>query len=393
MRVSRFFAACASGDVEAARSLLASDPQLVSVGNPASPHGGWTGLHEAAKGGRVDVVRFLLERGANPNLREAGDNTYPLHWAAAGAALETVRALLDAGGDVHGVGDVHLLDTIGWAAYYPAEDGNRDDITPSRQAVLSLLTERGARHHIFSAIAVGDLDLVQTLVEQDPTALDRRMSPFEQGQTPLHFAMNRNRADIVDLLIGLGADLEAEDMNGRTALAVAMLRGDRESMQRLHAAGAKQPPTIAASSVTASMATMAGSVAKGVPMIRVPDVARALDWYASIGFTEIARYDEAGVVNFGMVSYGNAEIMLNVRGTPGPHDTSLWFYTDQIDGLYQALKSRQLEAARAALAGESGEHDGIEFQQDLEEMFYGARQFCVRDLNGYELYFIQLVAR
>src|SRR6476660_1955988 len=38
MRVSRFFAACASGDIEAARSLLASDPQLISVGNPASPH-------------------------------------------------------------------------------------------------------------------------------------------------------------------------------------------------------------------------------------------------------------------------------------------------------------------------------------------------------------------
>ena len=69
--------------------------------------------------------------GPIPTLREAGDNTYPLHWAAAGAALETVRALLDAGGDVHGVGDVHLLDAIGWAAYYPAEDGNRDDITRS----------------------------------------------------------------------------------------------------------------------------------------------------------------------------------------------------------------------------------------------------------------------
>ena len=138
---------------------------------------------------------------------------------------------------------------------------------------------------------------------------------------------------------------------------------------------------------------MAGSIAKGVPMIRVPDVARALDWYASIGFTEIARYDDAGVVNFGMVSYGNAEIMLNMHGTRGPHDTSLWFYTDQIDSLYQVLKSRQLEAARAALAGDPGEQVGIEFEQDLEEMFYGARQFCVRDLNGYELYFIQPVTR
>ena len=183
-------------------------------------------------------------------------------------------------------------------------------------------------------------------------------------------------------------------MNGRTALAVAMLRGDREAMNACMPREPSSRATIAASSVDREYGRpWRGSVAKGVPMIHVPDVARALDWYTSIGFTEIARYDDDGLVNFGMVSFGNAEIMLNMHGNPGPHDTSLWFYTDQIDGLYQALKSRQLEAARAALAGESGEHDGIEFQQDLEEMFYGARQFCVRDLNGYELYLIQLVAR
>lgn len=51
--------------------------------------------------------------------------------------------------------------------------------------------------------------------------------------------------------------------------------------------------------------------------------------------------------------------------------------------------SRQLEAAQAALAGEPGDHEGIEFQQDIEDMFYGARPFCIRDLNGYEVYFIQ----
>jgi hypothetical protein len=32
---------------------------------------------------------------------------------------------------------------------------------------------------------------------------------------------------------------------------------------------------------------------------------------------------------------------------------------------------------------------GIVFQQDIEDMFYSARQFAVRDLNGYLLYFIQ----
>jgi hypothetical protein len=39
-------------------------------------------------------------------------------------------------------------------------------------------------------------------------------------------------------------------------------------------------------------------------MIHVPDVARALDWYTSIGFRELARYDDDGLVNFGMVSFG-----------------------------------------------------------------------------------------
>ncbi len=35
-----------------------------------------------------------------------------------------------------------------------------------------------------------------------------------------------------------------------------------------------------------------------------------------------------------------------------------------------------------------GDDHRVEFEQDIEDMFYGARQFCIRDLNGYELYFI-----
>jgi ankyrin repeat protein/uncharacterized glyoxalase superfamily protein PhnB len=381
--VAIFFEACDTGDVEALRTFLTSDPSLARVSNPEAPHQGWTGLHAAAKGGHVAAVRLLLEHGADPNAREAGDNTYALHWAAAHGHLETVRALLDAGGDVHGIGDVHELDVIGWAT------GAGSPPVDISSQVLSLLIERGARHHIFSAIAIGELDLIQKLVEQNPEALDRRMSRFEHGQTPLHFAMNRKRYDILDLLIELGADLEAEDLRGQTALTVAMLRGDREAMSRLHAAGAKQPRAIAPSSLRASMARMADSIKKGVPMITVPDVGLTLDWYHSIGFKEIARYEDDGVVNFGIVSFGNAELMLNMHGKPGPHDASLWFYTDQIDNLYQLLRSRQLDAAQAALAGQPGDHDGIEFEQDIEDMFYGARQFCIRDPNGYELYFIQ----
>lgn len=110
---------------------------------------------------------------------------------------------------------------------------------------------------------------------------------------------------------------------------------------------------------------------------------------ASIGFKEIARYEEDGLVNFGMLSLGKAELMLRPHGKPGPQDTSLWFYTDRIDDLYQFLKSRQLDAAQAALAGEPHDHPRIEFVEDLYDPFYGGRQFSVRDLNGYALVFLQ----
>jgi hypothetical protein len=137
-----FFEACEKGDIGKLGDLLAKDPSLVRTKNVDADHGGWTRLHTAAQAGHLEAVRILLARGADPNAREEGDNTYPLHWAAARKNVDMVRALLDAGGDVNGFGDVHGLDTIGWACVY-REPG--DDPLP----VANLLIERGARHHIF----------------------------------------------------------------------------------------------------------------------------------------------------------------------------------------------------------------------------------------------------
>jgi uncharacterized glyoxalase superfamily protein PhnB len=254
---------------------------------------------------------------------------------------------------------------------------------------VALLIDRGARHHIFSAMCLGDAAVVRTVAEQDPHALDRRLSRFEKRLTPLHFAIQRKRYDLLDVLIELGADLEGVDGSGQTALTAAMLRGDGEAMRRLQAAGATVAEVVAPPAFRDTMAALAKSVTKGVPMIHVPDVARALDWYTSIGFTELARYEGDGVVNFGMVAVGRAELMFNLHGAAGTHDVSLWFYTDQVDRLYQLLKSRQLDAARVALAHGAADRTPIVFEQEIEDMFYGARQFAIRDLNGYELYFIQ----
>ena len=77
-----------------------------------------------------------------------------------------------------------------------------------------------------------------------------------------------------------------------------------------------------------------------------------------------------------------------MHGKPGRHDASLWFYTDRVDALYDILKSRQIQAAQKELGAAPGDRHRIEFEHDIEDIFYGARQFCIRDLNGYELYFI-----
>lgn len=385
--VARFFEACASGDLGAVRDLVANDPSLPRIANPKREYGGWTGLHSAAQRGHAEIVRFLLHHGADPNAREAGDNTYALHWAVAERHIETARALLDAGTDVHGIGDLHELDTIGWAAYFHASHENAEQLSERGREMVALLVERGARHHIFSAMCVGDLALIRGVAEQNPKALERKMSRFENSQTPLHFAINRKRYDILDLLIELGANLEATDGSGNTALEVAMLRGDREAMRRLHAAGARAPKPPTDASFTESMAKMASSVKRATAMIEVPDVAKTLDWYQSIGFKVTGRHEYGGVVNFGMLSFGKAELMLNMHGKAGEHDVALWFSTDQVDRLYQLLKSRQLEAAQAALGGE--DREGIEFTEDINDTFYNARQFGIKDLNGYILYFIQ----
>lgn len=223
--VSEFMRACTTGDVEALRGLLKIDPSLARERIAA----GSTGLHLAVR--HPGALRLLIGHGADPNSRDLGDNATPLHFAAASGTFESVRVLLDAGADVHGTGDLHKGDVIGWAA----REGNED--------VVNLLLERGARHHIFSAMALRDRDLVQKLVEEEPDCLLRRRSRFESRQTPLHaafappdgqgFLAGTPDHAMLELLIELGADLEAPDDKGRTALAVAMLRGDQEAIRLL----------------------------------------------------------------------------------------------------------------------------------------------------------------
>ena len=208
----QLFDAARAGDLERLTGLLDAHPDKLHVRDQPYEH---TLLHVAAFAGHLDCVDLLLDRGLDVNVREKGDNTYPMHWAAAAAHLDIVRRLADAGGDVVGHGDDHELEVIGWATCWDEAD---DD---AHRAVAAFLISRGAHHHIFSAIALNLGDEVRRIVSADPDAIRRTMSHNENHQLPLHFAVRMNRPKMVELLLELGADPAAGDDHGVAAVQYA----------------------------------------------------------------------------------------------------------------------------------------------------------------------------
>ena len=223
----QLFTAAREGDLATLRSLLDAHPDRLTVRE--RPYE-WSLLHAAAHKGQLAAVDLLLERGLDANTREKGDNTTPMHWAAAAAHLDVVRRLADAGGDVVGHGDDHELEIIGWASCW---DGCDD---AAHRAVGEFLVSRGARHHIFSAIAFGLAGDIRRIVAGDPSALNRRQSRNENHRTPLHFAVMRNQQEMIGLLLELGADPLAVDGLGNPVAEYARNPAvDRQVMERIRA--------------------------------------------------------------------------------------------------------------------------------------------------------------
>jgi len=201
--------------------MLDQQPALLQARQPPYE---WSLLHIAASEGHRELVELLLGRGLDANVRERGDNTVPMHWAAAGGHLEVVRRLADAGGDVIGEGDDHGLGIIGWASCW----GNR------HRHVADFLVSRGARHTIFSAVALNMADEVRRIVAADPAALHQRLTRNDGHRTPLHLAVLNGHAGMVDALLELGADPLVTDDSGMPACMNANTpRADLGIMRRI----------------------------------------------------------------------------------------------------------------------------------------------------------------
>jgi ankyrin repeat protein len=221
--------AAKDGDVAALAARLDAHPELI---DELAGRGFFkaTPLHLAARHNRPGAVRLLIERGADVDAREFPDNAAPLHFAAMYGDLETIRLLVEAGADVEGKGDDPGVGVLGWATCFKEV----------REDVAAYLLSHGAPLNVWTAIALDRPEELRAMIARDPSLLAARMTRTHHRRTLLHHAAARNRLRMVGLLLELGADPNAADAAGATALTTASQeRADAAVVAALVGAGAR----------------------------------------------------------------------------------------------------------------------------------------------------------
>lgn len=188
------------GNLQRVRELL---DEGIDINHKNEQNEGRAALHAASENNREDVVRFLLEKGANVNIQDSAGNT-PLLYASRYGHEGIARILIDAGANVNQrnvEGRIPLHDAC-WNGY-------------SRQLV-KLLLDKG------SNVNAKDMN----------------------GWSPLHMASGRDHDDIVRVLLKRGADRDAQTkigksglQHGDTALHMAVYRDYIPTVMELVKAG------------------------------------------------------------------------------------------------------------------------------------------------------------
>jgi ankyrin repeat protein len=157
-------------------------------------------LRNAVYGGDLEVVKYLVEKGANigESLRDAAMKNH----------VDIARFLLERGGTVN------RKDKYGNTPLTTAA-------ALGHMEMVKLLLDKGARvgHSLVGAAGKGNLDLVKLLVEKGA----KINGVNKKGETALMAASMRSRMPVVRYLVKEDARVNQKDLLGRTALMHASL--------------------------------------------------------------------------------------------------------------------------------------------------------------------------
>ncbi|KAF0247509.1 MAG: ankyrin repeat protein [bacterium] len=152
---------------------------------------GKTALMEGSRKGYKEIVRLLLDKGADVNNHDSYNGNTALIYAAIYGQTEIAEMLLKKGANVNAKSHEYqtALIVACQPSIYSCEPGNIE--------TLKLLIKNGA--------SINDINAL--------------------GKTSLMMASNCSNEDIVRVLLNAGADSDIKDRKGQTALMIAIENG------------------------------------------------------------------------------------------------------------------------------------------------------------------------
>nr|XP_012142860.1 PREDICTED: ankyrin repeat and death domain-containing protein 1A-like isoform X5 [Megachile rotundata] len=189
-------------------------------------------IHWAASRGNTEIIEMLIQAKCDIEARDKF-GMRPLHMAARYGHRDAVKMLINAGASVSAMNKKqHTL------LMCAARGNNIRVVEYLAEAVESLngdatdCTGATALHHAASAGHPAMITALSNISRIELNATDKK------GQTPIHCACAEEHLEAVEVLIGLGANVDAQDSEGNTPLHVATRTRHTAIAQLLLKAGA-----------------------------------------------------------------------------------------------------------------------------------------------------------